>query len=109
MVNRIGLDRTAGRPGFPRALLLLTAPFLCAVLRSAPAGMPEPPTAAAAGGLEASTHEHVNDHRLAMGLSPLAYNARIAAVARQHSKDMAAGRGPAAPPRSQTGKRRLSN
>ena len=95
MVNRIGLDRTAGRPGFPRALLLLTATFLCAVLRSAPAGMPEPPTAAAAQGLEASTHELVNDHRRAMGLSPLAYNARIAAVARRHSEDMAAGRGPA--------------
>jgi uncharacterized protein YkwD len=57
--------------------------------------MPEPPTAAAAEGLEASTHEHVNDHRRAMGLSPLAYNARIAAVARRHSKDMAAGRVPA--------------
>src|SRR3989337_1604196 len=102
MVNRIGLDRTAGRPGFPPPLLLLPATFLCAVLRSAPAGMPEPPTAAAAEGLEASTHEHVNDHRRAMWLSPLAYNARIAAVARRHSEDMAARRVPAGHDRIQS-------
>jgi len=94
MVNRIGLDRTAGRPGFPRAWLLVSAFFLCAVFCSAPARMPEPPTAAA-GGLEASTHELVNKHRRTVRLSPLAYNARIAAVARRHSEDMAAGRVPA--------------
>ena len=108
MVNQIGLDRTAGRPGFPRAWLLLTATFLCAVLRSAPAGMPEPPTDAAAQGLEASTHELVNDHRRAMGLSPLPYNARIAAVARRHSEDMAAGRVPAGHERFESRKRDIS-
>src|SRR4030067_1011361 len=95
MGNRIGLDRAAGRPGFPRAWLLLTAAFLCAVLRSAPAGMPEPPTAAAVQAPEAGTHELVNKPRRAMGLSPLACNARIAAVAARHSEDMAAGRVPA--------------
>src|SRR3990172_3143134 len=109
MGNRIGLDRTAGRPGFPRAWLLLTAAFLCAVLRSAPAGMPEPPTAAAVQALEAGTHELVNKHRRAMGLSPLACNARIAAVARRHSEDMAAGRGPAGHERFESRRREISN
>jgi len=109
MGNRIGLDRTAGRPGFPRAWLLLTAAFLCAVLRSAPAGMPEPPTAAAVQALEAGTHELVNKHRRAMGLSPLACNARIAAVARRHSEDMAAGRVPAGHERFESRKRDISN
>ena len=109
MGNRIGLDRTAGRPGFPRAWLLLTAAFLCAVLRSAPAGMPEPPTAAAVQALEAGTHELVNKHRRAMGLSPLTCNARIAAVARRHSEDMAAGRVPAGHERFESRRRELSN
>ena len=93
-MNRIGWDRTAGRPGFPRVWLLVSAFFLCAVYCSAPARMPESPTAAA-GELEASTHELVNKHRRTVRLSPLAYNARIAAVARRHSEDMAAGRVPA--------------
>jgi len=71
----------------------LLVSILYAVPHSAPAGMREPPTAAAEA-LERKTHDLVNDHRRAIGLDPLAYDARIAAVARRHSKDMASGRVP---------------
>jgi uncharacterized protein YkwD len=91
-VNRS--DRMAGCASFLHAGLLLTAFFLCAVPRPVPAGMPEPPTASAEA-LESRTYKLVNEHRRVMGLSPLAYDARIAAVARRHSKDMAGGRVPA--------------
>jgi uncharacterized protein YkwD len=85
--------RVAGGAGFLRAGLLLMA-FLCAVAPSAPAGTPERPTVAA-DALELTTYELVNEHRRSRGLAPFAYDARIAAVARRHSEDMAAGRVPA--------------
>jgi uncharacterized protein YkwD len=44
--------------------------------------------------LELRVHELVNDHRRSLGLAPLAYSAELAAVARVHSEDMAAGRVP---------------
>jgi uncharacterized protein YkwD len=74
--------------------LLAMALLSCADPRPVPAGMPEPP-AASAEALESRTYKLANEHRKAMGLSPLAYDARIAAVARRHSKDMADGRVPA--------------
>lgn len=80
-----------GGPCFLRAGLLLTVFLLCAVPRPSPAGMPEPPTASAEA-MEARTYKLVNEHRRTMGLAPLVYDARIADVARQHSKDMADGR-----------------
>jgi uncharacterized protein YkwD len=85
--------RIAVGAGFLGAGLLLTAFILCAVPCSAPAGTPDHPPAAA-GALESRTHKLVNEHRRTMGLAPLAYDARIAAVARRHSKDMADGRVP---------------
>lgn len=42
--------------------------------------------------LERQVHDLVNDHRQAMGLSPLAYSEEIASIARRHSRDMASGR-----------------
>lgn len=86
-------DRIAGGACFLFAGLLLTAFFSCAGPRPAPAGMPEPTTASAEA-LESMTYKLVNEHRRAKGLAPLAYDARIAAVARRHSKDMADGRVP---------------
>jgi uncharacterized protein YkwD len=59
--------------------------------------------------MEVGTHELVNEHRRAMGLSPLAYNARIAAVARRHSEDMAAGRVPAGHESFESRKRDILN
>ncbi|HZW36886.1 MAG TPA: CAP domain-containing protein [Candidatus Deferrimicrobiaceae bacterium] len=56
--------------------------------------MPEPPDTAA-GALESRTFKLVNDHRRTIGLAPLAHDARIAAVARRHSRNMAEGRVPA--------------
>jgi uncharacterized protein YkwD len=56
--------------------------------------MPEPSTASAEA-LESRTYKLVNEHRRARGLAPLAYDVRIAAVARRHSEDMADGRVPA--------------
>jgi cysteine-rich secretory family protein len=44
------------------------------------------------GALERQVHDLVNDHRQAIGLSPLAYSEEIASIARQHSRDMASGR-----------------
>jgi uncharacterized protein YkwD len=76
---------------FLRAMLLLTAFLFFVVPRPAPAGRPEPPTASAEA-LESRTYKLINEHRRGRGLAPLAYDARIAAVARRHSKDMADGR-----------------
>jgi hypothetical protein len=73
--------------------LLLTAFLLFAVPRPAPAGKPEAPTSSVEA-LESRTYNLVNEHRKAKRLSHLAYDARIAAVARRHSMDMAAGRVP---------------
>jgi uncharacterized protein YkwD len=44
--------------------------------------------------LERKAHELVNAHRRSRGLPPLAWDARIAEVARRHSRDMAEGRVP---------------
>jgi uncharacterized protein YkwD len=87
-------DRISVSAGLLNAGLLLTAFFLCAIPRPVPAGMPEPP-AASIEALESKAFKLVNEHRKARGLSPLAHDARIDAVARRHSKDMADGRVPA--------------
>ena len=49
-------------------------------------------TAARAADLEHHVHRLVNEHRTAQGLSPLAFNPEISAIARHHSRDMATGR-----------------
>lgn len=41
--------------------------------------------------LERQVHELVNQHRTAIGLEPLLYSEEVAAVARQHSRNMAKG------------------
>lgn len=69
--------------------------WMCVAPHPAPAGRSEPPAAAATEALESRTCQLVNEYRVARGLAPLVYNARIAAVARRHSEDMAAGRIPA--------------
>src|SRR3990172_12226589 len=84
-------DRMTGGASFLRTDLLLMAFLLCAVPRPAPAGMPDPPTAPFEA-LESMTYKLVNEHRRGRGLAPLAYDARIAAVARRHSKEKAGGR-----------------
>ncbi len=91
----IRLDRKASGACFLLSWLLLPVLILCAVSRPAPAGLPESSTATAAEALESRIYKLVNEHRRAMGLAPLDYDARIAAVARRHSKDMAVGRVPA--------------
>ena len=68
----------------------MTAFLLCAVTRSSPAGAPESPSAAKT--LELRTFQLVNEHRRSLGLAPLAYDTRIAAIARLHSENMADGR-----------------
>lgn len=79
-----------GRAWFP-----LLAFLMCVAPHPAPAGTSEPPVAAATEALESRTYQLVNEYRVARGLAPFAYDARIAAVARRHSEDMAAGRIPA--------------
>ena len=49
-------------------------------------------TAAIADDLEHYVHRLVNEHRIAQGLKPLAFNPEISAIARRHSRDMATGR-----------------
>ena len=49
-------------------------------------------TSARAADLEHQVHRLVNEHRTAQGLSPLAFNPEISAIARHHSRDMATGR-----------------
>ena len=49
-------------------------------------------TSALAADLERYVHRLVNEHRVAQGLKPLAFNPEISAVARRHSRDMATGR-----------------
>ena len=49
-------------------------------------------TAARAADLEHQVHRLVNEHRTAQGLSPLAFNPEISAIARRHSRNMATGR-----------------
>ncbi len=82
----------AGGARILRAGWLLAIFFACVIPRSAHAAVPESPPAART--LESRTFKLVNDHRRSLGLAPLAYDARIAAVARRHSRDMAAGRIP---------------
>lgn len=74
--------------------LLLPAFLSCGTPRPAPAEIPERSNASFAA-LESRTHALVNEHRRAGRLALLAYDSRIAAVARRHSEDMAAGRVPA--------------
>lgn len=49
-------------------------------------------TSALAADLERYVHRLVNEHRVAQGLKPLAFNPKIAAIARSHSRNMATGR-----------------
>ena len=49
-------------------------------------------TSALADDLEHYVHRLVNEHRVSQGLKPLTFNPKIAAIARRHSRDMAAGR-----------------
>lgn len=49
-------------------------------------------TPALAADLEHYVHRLVNEHRVAQGLKPLAFNPEISGVARRHSQDMATGR-----------------
>ena len=44
------------------------------------------------GDIEQAVHEKINDFRISKGLPALTFNATIAAQARAHSADMAAGR-----------------
>jgi uncharacterized protein YkwD len=64
-----------------------------AVARFATAGTHGP--LASVAPLESRTFQLVNEHRRSRGIPPLAYDAGIAAVARRHSEEMAAGRVPA--------------
>jgi uncharacterized protein YkwD len=87
--------------------LLLHALFLSGVPHSAAAGMPEHPNASVVT-LESRTYRLVNDHRRAIGLPPLVHDARIAAVARRHSRNMAEGRVPAGHDGFETRRRAIS-
>ncbi len=49
-------------------------------------------TSALAADLEHHVHRLVNEHRIAQGLKPLAFNPEISDVARRHSRNMATGR-----------------
>jgi len=49
-------------------------------------------TPALAADLEHYVHRLVNEHRVSQGLKPLAFNPKIAAIARNHSRNMATGR-----------------
>lgn len=92
-----------GRAWFPLLVFLM-----CVALHSAPAGTPEPAAAVATEALESRTYELVNEYRKARGFAPLAYDTRIAAVARRHSEDMAAGRVPAGHDGFETRQRAIS-
>jgi uncharacterized protein YkwD len=46
------------------------------------------------GGLEQEVHEQINAYRLSQGLGPLALDARLGELAREHSREMAQGRIP---------------
>jgi uncharacterized protein YkwD len=77
--------------GQPLALLLLAGGVWLWVL----VHLASPAVAADAAvvTLERQVHALVNEHRQAMGLRPLAYNAEIARQARRHSQAMARGGG----------------
>ena len=53
-----------------------------------------PPPPAHSSALEHYVHMLVNEHRTDQGLKPLAFSPEISAIARQHSRDMEAGRQP---------------
>lgn len=61
--------------------------FLSSIGLTASAGV----ACALAADLEQHVHRLVNEHRTAQGLSPLAFNPEISAIARRHSRDMATG------------------
>ncbi|NJD61730.1 MAG: CAP domain-containing protein [Deltaproteobacteria bacterium] len=100
-------DRMAGGAFSLFFWLLLHALLLGGVPHSATAGMPDHPNASVAA-LESRTFKLVNDHRSAIGLAPLVHDARIAAVARRHSRNMAEGRVPAGHDGFETRRRDIS-
>jgi uncharacterized protein YkwD len=59
-----------------------------------PAATPGPDAGAPHRALEAEIHALVNAERVARGLRPLRYDEQLAAIARKHSEEMAAGRRP---------------
>lgn len=77
---------------------LLCLVMVCPGCAQGPAVAPGPsaagvaPVPAGLEGLERAVHDGVNAHRQAQGLSPLAYDARIAALAREHSAAVAQGK-----------------
>ncbi len=74
-------------------LALLLIPPTCPVVLPPPAEAPQPvEPAAPLAALERDFHERINRHRVSQRLAPLAYDERIAAIAREHSQAMANGR-----------------
>ena len=71
------------RPGAIRFLFAFLSSFGLTVSAHA---------AGAGGDLEHYVHRLVNEHRRTQGRKPLAFSPEIAAIARRHSRDMAAGR-----------------
>jgi len=70
-----------------------------AALPGLPGAPPAPPATSPPAGptypeVEARVHELINRHRASRRLAPLASDAAVAAVARRHSEQMAAGRTP---------------
>lgn len=76
----------------PGLMLLMAAS--CALMPQGPPSGRAPLGPEEIRALEMRIHEAVNRHRVSVGLQPLAYSERIAAVARKHSRDMAAGKVP---------------
>ncbi len=56
------------------------------------AGVPDRPRVLAGQDIERRTCDVVNDYRVSIGLPRLEYSEALAAIARQHSQDMATGR-----------------
>ena len=73
--------------GYIFAIRLIVG-FLSSIGLIASAGV----TPALAADLEHHVHRLVNEHRTVQGLSPLAFNPEISAIARRHSRNMATGR-----------------
>jgi len=94
----MGLRRASVSRIHPVAAALLLLPLLAACTSArhpAPSGHApsyKPKPAVSAPDLEKRIHALINRERAAQGLSPLAWDASLARVARGHSKDMA-GRG----------------
>ncbi len=56
------------------------------------AGVPDRPLVLAGQDIERRTYDVVNDYRVSIGLPALEYSEALAAIARQHSQNMATGR-----------------